>query len=77
MCLTMGEIRVVMGGSLARPHERFPSYFKDGFWREYPYFLSSLGPATIVFISFLIALFFKEVISLPLALLVRRSYIGV
>jgi hypothetical protein len=61
----MGKIRPAIGGSLARPYERFPSYFKNDFWREYPYFLSSLGPAIIVFISFLIVLFFfKEVISL-------------
>jgi len=48
----------VIGGGLARPYERFPSYFKDGFWKQYPYFLSCLGPAIIVFISFLITLFF-------------------
>ena len=65
MCL-MGEIRPVMGGGLARPYERFPEHFKNDFWREYPYFLSSLGPAVIVFISFLIALFFKEVSRLPI-----------
>ena len=67
-----------MGGGLARPYERFHSYFKDGFWREYPYFLSCLGPAIIVFISFLITLFFfKEVIRFPSALLVRGSYLKV
>ena len=75
MCL-MTEIRPVLGGGLARPYDRFPEYFKDKFWREYPYFLSSLGPAIIVFISFLTTLFcFKEVIRL--ALLVRGSYLSV
>ena len=74
----MGGIRPAIGGGLARPYERFPSYFKNDFWREYPYFLSSLGPAIIVFISFLIVLFFfKEVIRLSLALLVRGSYIKI
>ncbi|KAF8718255.1 hypothetical protein AX14_012063 [Amanita brunnescens Koide BX004] len=47
-----------LGGGLARPYERFPEYFKDDFWREYPYFLSCLGPAIIGSISFLITLFF-------------------
>ena len=53
-------IRPIMGGSLARPQERFPAYFKSEFWRLYPYFLSCLGPAIFIFISFLIALFFLE-----------------
>ena len=75
MCLT-SEMRPVIGGGLARPYERFPSYFKGGFWREYPYFLSSMGPAIIVFMSFLITLFFfKEVIRFPLPFLVRSSYL--
>ncbi|KAF8348801.1 major facilitator superfamily domain-containing protein [Amanita rubescens] len=54
------SIAPVMGGSLARPQERFPAYFKGEFWRLYPYFLSCLGPAIFIFISFLIALFFLE-----------------
>ncbi|KAF8718253.1 hypothetical protein AX14_012062 [Amanita brunnescens Koide BX004] len=55
------SVAPVLGGGLARPYDRFPEYFKDKFWREYPYFLSSLGPAIIVFISFLTTLFcFKE-----------------
>jgi len=64
----MGKIiRPVMGGSLARPQERFPAYLGE-FWRLYPYFLSCLGPAIFIFISSLIALFFlKEVIRFPLA----------
>ena len=74
MCLTRG-IRPAIGGGLAKPYERFPEHFKNNFWKEYPYFLSSLGPAVIIFISFLIALFFfQEVSRLPLALLVKGSY---
>ena len=77
MCLT-GEIRPALGGGLARPYERFPEYFKDDFWREYPYFLSCLGPAIVGSISFLITLFFfKEVIGFSLALHVRGSYLKV
>ena len=77
MCL-MGEIRPVMGGGLARPYERFPEYFENNFWREYPYFLSGLGPAVIVFISFFIALFFfKEVSRLSSALPVSGSYLKI
>ncbi|KAF8713430.1 hypothetical protein AX14_012984 [Amanita brunnescens Koide BX004] len=52
------SVAPAIGGGLARPYDRFPSYFKNDFWREYPYFLSCLGPAIIVFISFLIVLFF-------------------
>ena len=77
MCL-ISEMRPVIGGGLARPYEHFPSYFKHDFWREYPYFLSCLGPAIIVFTSFLVTLFFfQEVIRFPLALLVRYSYLKV
>ncbi|KAF8740050.1 hypothetical protein AX14_008958 [Amanita brunnescens Koide BX004] len=55
------SVASVVGGGLARPYERFPEYFKNDFWREYPYFLSCLGAAIIVFIAFLVALFsFQE-----------------
>jgi len=50
------------GGSLSRPHERFPALFGNWFWEEYPYLLPCLFSA--VFCSFcfaLIWLFLKEV----------------
>ncbi|PFH51081.1 hypothetical protein AMATHDRAFT_191973 [Amanita thiersii Skay4041] len=51
----------LMGGSLARPHERFPAVFSGDFWKEYPYFLPCAVSAGCVFVSFMIALlFFKE-----------------
>lgn len=50
--------RPVVGGGLARPYERFPTYFKSDFWKEYPYFLSCLGAASFVIAAFLIGLFF-------------------
>ncbi|KAF8630793.1 hypothetical protein AX15_002723 [Amanita polypyramis BW_CC] len=50
----------MMGGALSRPHERFPAYFGGQFWKEYPYFLSCLGAAIFVFISFLLTLLFFE-----------------
>ncbi|KAF8348802.1 major facilitator superfamily domain-containing protein [Amanita rubescens] len=53
-------IAPVVGGGLARPHERFPAYFKSDFWRVYPYFLSCLGAASFVVASFLVAFFFLE-----------------
>jgi hypothetical protein len=69
--MLMGEIRPVIGGGLAQPYERFPGYFKDDFWRKYPYFLSCLCPAIIILISFLIALFFfEEVIRFLLTLVI-------
>ncbi|KAF8630792.1 hypothetical protein AX15_002722 [Amanita polypyramis BW_CC] len=46
----------MIGGSLSRPYEQFPTYFKRAFWREYPYFFPNLGVAIFVFISFLLTL---------------------
>ena len=54
-----------MGGTLSRPHERFPRVFSGSFWKEYPYFLPCLATSSYVFIVFVISLFlFKEVCSL-------------
>ncbi|PPQ63561.1 hypothetical protein CVT24_004858 [Panaeolus cyanescens] len=55
----------LIGGTLARPHERFPKYFSGTFWKTYPYFLPCLVPAVVVMMGFTITLiFFKEVRSI-------------
>jgi len=54
---TLGPL---VGGSLARPHERF-SGFGGAFWKEYPYFLPCFVTSGFVFIASVITLvFFKE-----------------
>jgi len=50
------------GGSLSRPHERFPALFGNWFWEEYPYLLPCLFSAVFCAFCFvLIWLFLKEV----------------
>ncbi|KAJ7760686.1 major facilitator superfamily domain-containing protein [Mycena maculata] len=62
----------LIGGSLARPHERFPELFSGSFWRDFPYFLPCLATGTFVFLSFLLVLtFFRE--TLPLK--ISRNYV--
>ncbi|KAJ6553597.1 major facilitator superfamily domain-containing protein [Mycena vulgaris] len=41
----------LIGGSLARPHDRFPELFSATFWKEYPYFLPCLATGSFVFLS--------------------------
>jgi hypothetical protein len=51
-----------MGGSLSRPHERFPNVFGGSLWKEYPYFLPCLVASAITFVGFITTLvLFKEV----------------
>lgn len=55
-----------VGGTLAKPTERFPKFFSGDFWRQYPYFLPCLVAATLVFTSFLITMsLFKESLLQP------------
>ncbi|KAF9007525.1 major facilitator superfamily domain-containing protein [Cyathus striatus] len=57
---TLGPL---MGGSLSRPHERFPTVFTHPFWEEYPYFLPCAAAAAVGVVSIIItAIFFKETI---------------
>ncbi|PBL04236.1 MFS general substrate transporter [Armillaria gallica] len=57
---TMGPL---IGGTFARPHERFPEIFSSAFWEQYPYFLPCLVSSFFVFVSFLITLvLFKETV---------------
>lgn len=52
-----------IGGSLSRPHERFPNVFSGSFWKAYPYFLPCVATSGFVMIAFTIALiFFKETV---------------
>ncbi|TFK50149.1 MFS general substrate transporter [Heliocybe sulcata] len=48
------------GGSLSRPHDRFPKVFRNPFWQEYPYFLPCLVSASFSALCFLLALFFLK-----------------
>ncbi|KAJ7746311.1 major facilitator superfamily domain-containing protein [Mycena metata] len=51
----------LIGGSLARPHDRFPELFPGRFWQEFPYFLPCLVTGSFVFLSwFIVFAFFKE-----------------
>src|SRR5437879_4066978 len=60
--LKLTNSRPLLGGSLSRPHERFPNYFGGSFWKLYPYFLPCLVTSSYVLFAFLITLFFfKEV----------------
>ncbi|OBZ72619.1 Protein ZINC INDUCED FACILITATOR-LIKE 1 [Grifola frondosa] len=58
-----GTVGPLMGGQLAKPHDRWPSVFKAPFWTRFPYFLpcaaSSVFSATIFIIT---ALFLKETV---------------
>ncbi|TFK27818.1 MFS general substrate transporter [Coprinopsis marcescibilis] len=66
---TLGPL---LGGTLARPHERFPKYFDTQFWRKYPYLLPCLATGSFVLVSFFIALtWFKETV--PKRILRKRQ----
>ncbi|KAF7312036.1 Major facilitator superfamily multidrug-resistance DHA1 sub-family [Mycena indigotica] len=59
------SIGPLIGGSLARPHDRFPHshFFSSRFWLEFPYFLPCLVTGSIVVISwFIVLLFFRETV---------------
>lgn len=54
--------RPFMGGTLARPHDRWPHIFSNQFWVDYPYFLPCAGSAAFSAGAFVIsAIFLKEV----------------
>ena len=58
-------VRSFVGGFLSRPQDRWPEYFPQPFWAEYPYFLPCLAVASFSLIQFTIAaIFFEEVGSL-------------
>ncbi|KAJ7812394.1 major facilitator superfamily transporter, partial [Mycena olivaceomarginata] len=47
-----------IGGSLARPHDRFPELFSGKFWQDFPYFLPCLVTGSVVLLSFFVVFFF-------------------
>ncbi|KAH8986533.1 MFS general substrate transporter [Lactarius hatsudake] len=50
-----------IGGFLSRPQDRWPDYFPQAFWAEYPYFLPCLVVASFSLIQVTIAaIFFEE-----------------
>jgi len=49
-----------MGGTLARPQDRWPNLFAGQFWAKYPYFLPCAVAASVVFVSFLLVFFLEE-----------------
>jgi len=64
----------LIGGSLARPAERFPKVFGDyAFFKKYPYFLPCSVSATVTALSWLIAFLFMKETTKPLMTL--RQYL--
>lgn len=50
------------GGTLSRPHERFPTLFGNWFWEEYPYLLPCLFSTVFCTLCFVLTwVFLKEV----------------
>ncbi|KAG6876999.1 hypothetical protein C0993_011152 [Termitomyces sp. T159_Od127] len=64
---TGGTLGPLIGGSLARPAERFPKLFGNNeFLKNYPYFLPCAVPATYAAVAWLITwLFLKETLKSP------------
>ncbi|KAF7773190.1 hypothetical protein Agabi119p4_5357 [Agaricus bisporus var. burnettii] len=57
---TLGPL---LGGSLSKPYDNFPSVFKSPFWKDYPYFLPCLATSCVAFIVIIFtAVFFKETV---------------
>lgn len=49
-----------MGGTLARPQDRWPNLFAGQFWAKYPYFLPCAVSASVVFVSFMLVFLLEE-----------------
>ncbi|KAF5359319.1 hypothetical protein D9756_003039 [Leucocoprinus leucothites] len=67
---TGGTLGPIIGGSLSRPAERFPSLFGNNeFLKKYPYFLPCAVPATYTLFAWLITyLLLKETVRNPIPL---------
>ncbi|KAG0709389.1 major facilitator superfamily domain-containing protein [Suillus ampliporus] len=50
----------LIGGTLARPQDNWPSLFAHPFWNKYPYFLPCAVSACLIALAFFILLFFLE-----------------
>ena len=54
----------IIGGSLSRPAEHYPSIFGDWeFFKKYPYFLACSIPATFSLVACLTTFFFLKEVS--------------
>lgn len=54
--------RPLIGGQLARPHDRWPDVFTNPFWQYYPYFLPCAASALFSAVIFTVsAVFLREV----------------
>lgn len=59
---SMTARRPLIGGQLARPHDRWPDVFTNPFWQYYPYFLPCAASALFSAVIFTIsAAFLREV----------------
>ncbi|KAI0734243.1 MFS general substrate transporter [Fomitopsis betulina] len=72
--MTGGTLGPMIGGSLSRPHERFPSTFGHyEFFAKYPYFLACAVPATFSAVAMFVTLLcLKETVKSPISL--RRLF---
>ncbi|KAI0327009.1 hypothetical protein GY45DRAFT_1328131 [Cubamyces sp. BRFM 1775] len=60
---TGATVGPLIGGQLAKPHNRWPNVFSHPFWVEYPYFLPCGAAAAFSAVCFVItALFLKETV---------------
>ncbi|KAH9902985.1 MFS general substrate transporter [Cubamyces lactineus] len=50
-----GTIGPLIGGQLAKPHDRWPALFTHTFWQRYPYFLPCAASALFSAVIFIIA----------------------
>ncbi|KAK1224232.1 hypothetical protein PQX77_012854 [Marasmius sp. AFHP31] len=51
----------LLGGTFARPQDRFPDVFKGRFWRDFPYFMPCLVVASFILtVAIVVIIFFKE-----------------
>ncbi|KAI0359917.1 MFS general substrate transporter [Trametes cingulata] len=50
-----GTIGPLIGGQLAKPHDRWPALFTNPFWQYYPYFLPCAASAFISALIFIVA----------------------
>ncbi|KAG0694519.1 MFS general substrate transporter [Suillus ampliporus] len=55
-----GFIGPLMGGTLARPQDHWPSLFANPFWGKYPYFLPCAVAACLFVLALFILVFFLE-----------------
>ncbi|KAG2128576.1 MFS general substrate transporter [Suillus clintonianus] len=58
-----GFFGFMMGGTLARPQDRWPNLFAGQFWAKYPYFLPCAIAASIIFVSFMLVFLLEETLA--------------